>query len=236
MRTFSFTKIFNIFIAPNPNKKNQLPGTIPSRHPETRTPLMQNGIEKMLIKHPGSEKQREAARRNGSKSKGPVTPQGKLNSSHKGIAEGLLVRTVVLEFAALLASLSLELNPQTDIEHSLVENLAICRWRQRRMQGMEKAAVTAEVAKQDGLEGPAGKTTQAYRNLAESSTWLDRMNVWEARAAREYSRTLKAHRTPRAAPDSEKTPVQPCSAAIRCAFGRKDLRKYQIARQNPTDD
>ena len=116
----------------------------------------------MLIKHPGSEKQREAARRNGSKSKGPVTPQGKLNSSHKGIAEGLLVRTVVLEFAALLASLSLELNPQTDIEHSLVENLAICRWRQRRMQGMEKAAVTAEVAKQDGVENTGRRCVDIF--------------------------------------------------------------------------
>ena len=226
----------------------------------------------MLIKTPKSEKQREAARRNGSKSRGHVTPQGKLNSAHKGIAEGLLVRTLVLDgesqaqgppgaapnsggapvqprpaamtcacslkarFAALLASLSLELNPQSDIQHSLVENLAICRWRQRRIQGMERAAVTAEAAKQDGVEGPAEKTTQAYRNLAESSTWLDRMNVWEARAAREYSRTLKAHRSPCAAPDSGRTPVQPRSAAIRCAFGQEDLLKYHNARHNPTND
>ena len=167
----------------------------------------------LLEKKPISDKQREAARaarndelarpypRNGrsksrptgrgAKSRGPITPQGKLNSANARLRTGPLARTILLEgesaehFAQLLESLTNELNPETDIEISLVESLAIARWRQRRIQSIERAALITEAAKQTHVVGPAEKTTQAMRGLALESSWLDRLRLHESRYARQ---------------------------------------------------
>jgi len=160
----------------------------------------------MLIeKKPISDKQREAARINGAKSRGPITPEGKLNSANARLRTGPLARTILLEgesaehFAQLLESLTNELNPETDIEISLVESLAIARWRQRRIQSIERAALITEAAKQTHVVGPAEKTTQAMRGLALESSWLDRLRLHESRYARQYTHTLRDYRDYRAA-------------------------------------
>ena len=44
-----------------------------------------------------SPKQIEASRINGRRSQGPITPQGKYNSSRNNLRHGLLAQTVVLE-------------------------------------------------------------------------------------------------------------------------------------------
>ena len=67
-------------------------------------------------------KQIEASRINGRRSKGPVTPQGKLNSSGNNSRHGLLAQTVVLEgeseegFNALLEYYTQTHQPQSAIE------------------------------------------------------------------------------------------------------------------------
>ena len=159
----------------------------------------------MLLKTPRTEKQIEAARINGAKSRGPVTPEGKLNSAASRIASGSLAKTILLEgesvdrFNALLDSLVVELNPQTEIETTLVESLAVARWRQRRIQGMEKVAILAEASKQIEAIGPAERTTRAWQSLAEDAPWVDRMRLHEARYARQYFRALREFRDYRAA-------------------------------------
>jgi hypothetical protein len=58
-----------------------------------------------------SEKQKAASRANGARSRGPVTPEGRLRSSRNNIERGMLARTVVLDgesrprFDALMTSL-----------------------------------------------------------------------------------------------------------------------------------
>jgi hypothetical protein len=70
------------------------------------------------------------------------------------MAYGMLSGTIVLEgeskdrFQALLAALHEELQPQTPIETSLVENMAVARWRQMRIWGMEKAGMEHEMRRQ----------------------------------------------------------------------------------------
>ena len=92
-----------------------------------------------------TQNQKQASRANGAKSRGPITPEGKLASSRNATTHGMLSGTIVLggeseeRFNALLADLHAELQPQTTVEITLVENMAVARWRQMRIWGIEKA-------------------------------------------------------------------------------------------------
>ncbi len=98
-----------------------------------------------------SEKQRRANRRNAQKSTGPKTVAGKARASRNALKHGLLAKDVVItgtdfnenraEFDAFLADLCSELKPQGLIEETLVERIATCYWRLRRVQRFEVAAI-----------------------------------------------------------------------------------------------
>jgi hypothetical protein len=88
-----------------------------------------------------SQKQIEASRANGAKSHGPVTAQGRLNSSKMDWRRGMLGRAIVLKresrprFDELHHSLLAELKPTTPIESLLVEKMVVAQWRQMRFWG-----------------------------------------------------------------------------------------------------
>jgi hypothetical protein len=91
-----------------------------------------------------SEKQLEAARLNGAKSNGPITPEGKANSSRNAITHGLLATTVLLKgesrerFLELLTEFTDLYEPRNITERSLVETMAMARWRTLRLWTFEK--------------------------------------------------------------------------------------------------
>jgi hypothetical protein len=97
-------------------------------------------------------KQIAASRANGARSKGPVTAQGKLNSSRNSTRHGLFAQTIVLEdekkeeFFTLLNELLDEHKPGTPTETMLVEAIAAARWRQDRIWGMQKVAFDHDVS------------------------------------------------------------------------------------------
>ena len=103
-------------------------------------------------------KQTEASRANGAKSKGPITPEGKRNSSRNSTRHGLLAETIVLEaelagrFLELLDSLIEEHQPRTPTEAMLVDTIAAARWRQDRIWGMQKVAFDHDIASCDTAE------------------------------------------------------------------------------------
>jgi len=154
----------------------------------------------------------ESARINGAKSQGAVTPEGKLNSaansakstgptSPEGLARssrnavryGMLAEAIVLdtecsdEFAAVLAALTEELQPETGIETHMVEVMALAQWRIMRLWCVEREQIANEI--QTG-ENPAKCTAQAYRALSDGSKSLELINRHEARYERQYFRTL----------------------------------------------
>ncbi len=102
-----------------------------------------------------SDLRSQAARANGAKSRGPKTPDGKRRSSANSLRHGLLARTVVLEdengntFADLLAAFERDLHPQNEVERSLVENMAIGRWRLLRLWAIERASLKPEMERHD---------------------------------------------------------------------------------------
>src|ERR1700719_1303949 len=93
-----------------------------------------------------------ASRANGAKSKGPVTPQGKRNSSRNRTRHGMFADTIVLggesksQFLEMLEDLFDEHQPRTRTESMLVEVLAAARWRQDRIFGMQKVAFDYDIA------------------------------------------------------------------------------------------
>lgn len=147
-------------------------------------------------------------RANAAKSTGPATREGKLKSAQNATKHGLLARSIVLEgevferFTALLDSLNDLFTPRTCVESALVENMAVARWRQMRLWGMEQAGMTQEMQKQalrpgndDANDETAARDAPtrsaiAFRTLCDNSRTLDTFNRYETRFERQYLRSL----------------------------------------------
>ena len=126
-------------------------------------------------------------------------------ASHQGLVKGKKMREllrikdacIVIEgenasrFTALLNALRDELQPQSGIEDGLVEDLATCRWRQRRLLSMETACLTGEIRRQDpeaAAHSNAARAVIALSSLSSGTRALDlnkhdRANVAVAFAA-----------------------------------------------------
>jgi hypothetical protein len=81
----------------------------------------------------------EASRRNGAKSKGPVSIEGKQRSSQNAVTHGLSGRKLVVlaneddsAFREFVQAFEKKLKPVDDIERSFVLQAASARWRLRR--------------------------------------------------------------------------------------------------------
>ena len=99
---------------------------------------------------PRSPAQIEAARRNGARSRGPVTEEGKARASRNALKHGLAaLHHFVLEDEApseleeLTARLMAECGPETEIEARLVKRMAIAFWKSERAERIEVALFDA---------------------------------------------------------------------------------------------
>lgn len=98
-----------------------------------------------------TDAQRDAARTNGAKSEGPVTPEGKERSSQNATRHGLNSKAVVLAnesqeaYDELLATIRREWQPQGPTENDLVRDMADARWRLRRIKAIETAVLDSEM-------------------------------------------------------------------------------------------
>ena len=99
---------------------------------------------------PRSPAQIEAARRNGARSRGPVTAEGKARSSRNALKHGLAaLEHFVLEDEApseleeLAARLMAEVEPESEIEARLVKRMAIAFWKSERAERIEVALFDA---------------------------------------------------------------------------------------------
>jgi hypothetical protein len=143
---------------------------------------------------------RRASQRNGAKSHGPVTPEGKHKSSANSARYNLVSKTVVLVnerlevFAELFASFMHEFNPQTEAQRALVESMTVARWRQMRMWALERAtlhsAMLAAQAAQPENARPGTQAALAFQSLADESRTLDLLARYETRFERQFARSL----------------------------------------------
>ncbi len=97
-----------------------------------------------------TQKQIEANRRNSRRSTGPKTRTGKAESKMNAMKHGLLAAEFVVrgedpaEFTRILESLIDEFQPQGPLEEQLVERIAACMWRLRRLYRIEAGILTYE--------------------------------------------------------------------------------------------
>ena len=111
-----------------------------------------------------SEKQVSANQRNGAKSTGPKTQNGKLQSRRNAMRHGLTAATVVPamedaeEFEQFEAAIRADYQPVSAIEHELVARLTSQLWRLRRSTLIETNLfkLQARLAKDKKLEAEIG--------------------------------------------------------------------------------
>ena len=148
-----------------------------------------------------SEKQRETSRRNGAKSRGPVTERGKYHSSRNNTTHGLFASLILIDgesrtlFARLVDSLIDEHQPETATEFALVQKLAASHWRLQRAWAIEAAGFSREMKLQAASlthESHHSRASLAFNALANKGRQLDLMNRYQRTFDRESYRALAA--------------------------------------------
>jgi len=147
----------------------------------------------------GTPRQIQSARRNGAKSVGPVTSEGKAISATNAIKHGLLAEAVVISgespehLAALSARFHAEFHPRTQVETHHVETMIMCRWRLHRLWEFESATLNQEIDRLAAVvDAGRRRGAQAFRNLSEHSRSLDLLTRYETNFARAFLRAHKA--------------------------------------------
>ena len=150
-----------------------------------------------------TERQREAARRNGAKSHGPITAAGKQKSAMNSSSHGLTGRQVFLfgnenpeAFSRLLQAYEATFEPANQAEHDLVKIIALEQFRQRRWYVIETAALDIEMDKlhyDSGIDTTDEPIRQAaaFLQLAERSNGLQLINRYLTSSRRAYERSMR---------------------------------------------
>lgn len=139
----------------------------------------------------------EAARENGAKSLGPITPEGKQRSSENAFTHGFRSsRTVVpgeseQAYQTLATAYYNLFHPNDVYEHDLVRHIIDCRWRLRRAQQMESSGYTLSICESQSawdekyeLLQPVHHMFLALNNDGDCARSIDRCLLYEERFQR----------------------------------------------------
>jgi hypothetical protein len=127
-----------------------------------------------------------------------------VSSSSNSTTHGIFTSAVVLrnennqEFLALEREYTEHYSPLGPSERKLVEEMAVCEWRQRRVWATETAGIDLQMdLDAPGLEKEFEQLDEpvraaiAIKNLADNSSFLELMHRYETRFSRQYDRALR---------------------------------------------
>jgi hypothetical protein len=107
----------------------------------------------------------------------------------------VLSQTVVLEgesqdrFEDFLSSLTAQLKPRSEAEAGIVETMAIARWKQMRIWGVQKAGFDLEMTQlNSSCNIPATRAYMVFKKLADNSRVLDLQHRYETGYDRQFCR------------------------------------------------
>jgi hypothetical protein len=127
--------------------------------------------------------------------------------------------------------------------------MAVARWRQMRIWGIEKAAMEHEMRRQAGLsnststdsiltEDSATRASLAFRTLSDESRSIDLINRYDSRYERQYYRAhrrfleVRDRRTPPSAQTHNPAPVDPPPQSVPAPDFSKGTR--EVVENKPT--
>jgi hypothetical protein len=153
-----------------------------------------------------TNKQIQAARENGKKSRGPVTPEGKAASSKNAISHGFRSTKWFVQnnedcaqLDAFIADFTAEYQPSGPTETALVRDVAHAHFSLERIWAMQIAGVDYQVDAQrpqieedfDQLDEPT-RLFLAFNQLAKESPGLALLNRYQVSYDRAFHRARKA--------------------------------------------
>ena len=168
---------------------------------------------------PVSNARAEASRKNGARSRGPVTPEGKARSARNALKHGLRAHKYVVlpdedaaEFAALETALIDELAPQGVLQSILVGRIARAAWRLERADRIE-----AEVL-EERRYGGAGPGLALIRD-GNGTKSFETLMRYRGSAMAELMRSLRMLKALQAEPAA--APARPAEPAPVLIFEQK---------------
>jgi hypothetical protein len=152
-----------------------------------------------------SDKQNEASKNNGKKSKGPVTPEGKEKSSRNAVFHNLTSGRLALlpnedprEFREFHDHYVHRFQPVDNVELDLTEKMIAASWRERRILAMESALFEIEMDRQsEAVEQEWEEITPAARQVlvlfgtTGATATANLLLRYKAAARREYASALR---------------------------------------------
>jgi hypothetical protein len=151
-----------------------------------------------------SEKQIQASRENGKKSRGPGSGGARRMTAMTRLQQALCTQAVVLDnesresFLAIMSSLRRNYQPEGPIQEALIEELASCFWRLRRVWAIQTAMLngclppspepTNDILADFRIQ--IERTKAAYSSQAEGT--LRNLHLEEGRLHRTFNRALRS--------------------------------------------
>jgi hypothetical protein len=177
-----------------------------------------------------TDAQINASRVNGSLSRGPKTEEGRRKIAFNALRHGLAAKTVVLcnesqeAFQEMFDCMIARYEPYDELEFGFVEEIAACRWRLRRIWGVETAMFDHEMDVQaDHIEKTYERIDEQTRKalamarLADDSKGPSLIARYETRYQRAYNSALKNLRTAQADRRKQEKEEQKAAEAARKA-------------------
>jgi hypothetical protein len=176
---------------------------------------------------PRTEKQREASRRNGAKSRGPITPAGIRASARNSIRHGLCSRRLTILqnespefFREFVEDILARYRPVDRLETELCIDIANARWRLRRAVSFEAGLFDLTMDRQDSdlraefnVFDEVTRQSAAFQALADRGRSLALLSSYESRLRNAYKQAVdslhRAQAERRAAAAAEKSANEP---------------------------
>jgi hypothetical protein len=168
-------------------------------------------------------RQIESARRNGARSRGPVTDRGREISSANSRKHGATAKKIFVlanesadAFNRLVESIVERYSPDGELERELCLNIAYAWWRLRRLSVIETGLFDREITKH--LEAHGGgdeglRLASAFQSLASGAGALSLLTHYETRLHRTVQRLVdrleKTQRKRKNEPDLDGVPHAP---------------------------